>query len=241
MFIETKNQEGTENPMGVLFHIEKVLYHKFLLIVSLLTMVGFFTATVFNVNDFGILPKFISGLFFLDFLYRFMKAENKKAFMVTGWIDLVLSIPFLPTQWSVVILMLRCVKNVVYYILLVINNAFTSMLSIGLCLVVFSTVSILQFEGGDTSNIKTAWDATWWSLCTITTVGYGDKFPVTDSGKVVAIILMISGIGLFGTLIGYISTFFTDKEKQNNSDIDTIEELSHQISKLREELTNNKK
>ena len=59
-------------------------------------------------------------------------------------------------------------------------------------------------------------------------------------GKAVAIVLMVCGIGLFGTLIGYFSSFFTDKEKKNNKTVDTIEELSAQITELRNELKNQK-
>jgi voltage-gated potassium channel len=87
---------------------------------------------------------------------------------------------------------------------------------LALLLIIFSSVSILQFEDAPTSNIKTAEDAIWWSYVTITTVGYGDKFPVTTEGRIIGVILMTAGVGLFGTLTGFISSWFlTDK---NNKD-----------------------
>jgi len=58
------------------------------------------------------------------------------------------------------------------------------------------------------ANIKTAGDAIWWSVATITTVGYGDVYPVTTEGRTLAMILMISGIGLFGILSGLAASFF---------------------------------
>ncbi|MEJ0058022.1 MAG: potassium channel family protein [Bacteroidota bacterium] len=56
----------------------------------------------------------------------------------------------------------------------------------------------------------------WWSYVTITTVGYGDKFPVTTGGRIVAAILMTAGVGLFGTFTAYISSLLL-VEKSNKT------------------------
>jgi voltage-gated potassium channel Kch len=58
------------------------------------------------------------------------------------------------------------------------------------------------------SNIKTAGDAFWWAFVTITTVGYGDRFPVTEAGRIVGMFTMAVGIGIFGVLTSYLSTVF---------------------------------
>ncbi len=71
-----------------------------------------------------------------------------------------------------------------------------------------SSVGILVCERHPDSNIQTAEDALWWSVTTITTVGYGDHYPVTLAGRIVAAGLMITGVGLFGTLSGAIASFF---------------------------------
>ncbi|MBX3751181.1 MAG: two pore domain potassium channel family protein, partial [Opitutaceae bacterium] len=52
-----------------------------------------------------------------------------------------------------------------------------------------------------------------WSVTTITTVGYGDKYPVTMAGRGLAIMLMITGVGLFGTMSGVIASFFLGEDK----------------------------
>jgi hypothetical protein len=57
----------------------------------------------------------------------------------------------------------------------------------------------------DVGNIKTAEDALWWSYITITTVGYGDFYPVTNLGKLSASILILNGIAIFGAIISYIN------------------------------------
>lgn len=82
-------------------------------------------------------------------------------------------------------------------------------------MVVFSSIAILQFETLPNSNIKTAGDAIWWSYVTITTVGYGDKYPVTPEGRIIAAMLMTVGVGLFGTFTAYISSWFVKAENQN--------------------------
>jgi voltage-gated potassium channel len=57
-------------------------------------------------------------------------------------------------------------------------------------------------------------DAFWWALVTMTTVGYGDHYPVTPQGRLVAGFLMITGIGLFGTLTAYLSSNLLKKEAE---------------------------
>jgi voltage-gated potassium channel len=85
-------------------------------------------------------------------------------------------------------------------------------------MVLFSSIAILQFETTAESNIKTAEDAIWWSYTTLTTVGYGDKYPVTTEGRLIAMILMTTGVGLCGTFAGYIASILSsNKSNQNNN------------------------
>jgi voltage-gated potassium channel len=65
------------------------------------------------------------------------------------------------------------------------------------------------------SNIKTGGDAFWWAFVTITTVGYGDRFPVTEAGRIVGMITMAVGIGIFGVLTSYLSTVFLSRPEDD--------------------------
>ena len=68
-----------------------------------------------------------------------------------------------------------------------------------LLLVFIASLAVLDAERGKPgSNIENIGDALWWALTTVTTVGYGDQFPVTDQGRMVAAALMLCGIALIG-------------------------------------------
>jgi voltage-gated potassium channel len=68
------------------------------------------------------------------------------------------------------------------------------------------------------ANITGFPEALWWSLVTITTVGYGDFFPVTTQGRFVAAVLMITGIAALGSLTGAVATKLLAGQKSSQSD-----------------------
>jgi voltage-gated potassium channel len=68
------------------------------------------------------------------------------------------------------------------------------------------------------SNIHSYKDALWWGVVTVTTVGYGDRFPISDGGRAVAVILMMVGIGLIGVLTATVASFFVQEHTDANKD-----------------------
>lgn len=70
-------------------------------------------------------------------------------------------------------------------------------------------------ENVPASNIKTGSDALWWTMETITSVGYGDKYPVTDWGRVIGSILMVSGTIIFASYTAYIASLFVKNMKKD--------------------------
>ena len=108
---------------------------------------------------------------------------------------------------------------------ILIASSLMSVAIIAVLLVIFSSIAILQVEDSSESNIKTAEDALWWTYVTITTVGYGDKYPVTTEGRIIAAILMTAGVGLFGTFTAFVASWFVvGKRITENSDIEEIKE-----------------
>jgi len=66
------------------------------------------------------------------------------------------------------------------------------------------------------STIKSIPDAFWWAITTITTVGYGDKIPVSPEGKAVAVVLMFMGVALFGAIAATLATVFLRSDAKSN-------------------------
>lgn len=165
-------------------------------------------------------------IFFLyEFCIRFFRAENKLKFMKWGWIDLLSSIPtlefFRPGRALRLFRLLRVlrafrsVRHLATYVFQKrVQGAFTSVAILAVLMVIFSSVAILQVEDDPNSNIKTAEDALWWAYVTVTTVGYGDKYPVTSEGRIIAAFLMTTGVGLFGTFTGFVASWFVEERQE---------------------------
>jgi voltage-gated potassium channel len=83
-------------------------------------------------------------------------------------------------------------------------------------------------ESDPERNIRSIPDGLWWAVTTLTTVGYGDRFPITPIGRVIGAGVMIIGIGLFGLLAASFASFLVEK--------DIEKEIDPQIAEIRERL-----
>lgn len=177
------------------------------------------TSSLLQYIDFA-----ICIFFFLEFCIRFTKADDKIGFMKWGWIDLLSSIPMIDALRAGRLLRLirifriiRAFKTTKKFLdHLFANKARGTLYSatvLAVLLIIFSAIAILQLEKDPNSNIITAEDALWWAYVTITTVGYGDKFPVTTEGRIIASVLMTAGVGLFGTFTAYVASWFVGEKK----------------------------
>lgn len=185
------------------------------------------TSTLLNYID-----NTICVFFFLEFCVRFYQAENKWVFMRWGWIDLISSIPMVDFLRAGRILrlirllrLIRAFRSIHQLLHHIFQNraqgAFTSVAILAVLLIIFSAIGILQVEKDPNSNIKTAEDALWWAYVTITTVGYGDKYPVTTEGRLIAVVLMTGGVGLFGTFTAYVASWFVINPTSKEESTDT--------------------
>lgn len=182
-------------------------------------------------------------IFLTEFFVRLSAAESKREYLKWGWIDLISSIPTVgELRWGRAARLLRLIR-----VLRLMQRAnflkeyFTkrrpeSVLSIvvlsALLLQVVASLAILHFERDPESNIKSGGEALWWSLVTMTTVGYGDFYPVTLGGRVIAAVLMVVGVSLFATLSGFLaSSFLKPPEDELENE---VKQLRRDIQDLRE-------
>jgi voltage-gated potassium channel len=204
------------------------------LLLSVYVLIALIIDTIFKLpTEVSRVLAFIDNcicLFFLfEFSIRFYQAENKLKFMRWGWIDIISSIPtldFLRAGRALRLIrllrVLRAFRSTKHLVNHIYKNktqgTFTTVSVIAALMVIFSAISILQVEDAPNSNIKTAEDAIWWAYVTITTVGYGDLYPVTTEGRIIAAVLMSVGVGLFGTFTAFMASFFVaDKKSQSNT------------------------
>jgi len=186
----------------------------------------------------------VCAVFLTDFLVSLWLAPRKWQYLLTwGWIDFASSIPMVDAlRWGRAARILRIfrvfrgirsAKVLASFVLA--RRSESALLAVALLsilLVVVSSLAILQLENAANSNIQSAEDAIWWACTTITTVGYGDKFPVTTEGRALAVVLMIAGVGLFGTFTGSVASWFLSSEKQEER-LNELESLRIELQEVR--------
>lgn len=177
----------------------------------------------------NIIDNMICFVFLYDFIKDFYRAPDKLKFMKWGWIDLLSSIPYLDYFRAGRVLRIlrllrllrafRSIKILVDYMFRKrAKGAFTTAAIFAILMLLFASIAILLVETAPDSNIKTAEDAIWWCFATITTTGYGDRYPVTTEGRIIAVFLMIAGAGLFGTFTGYIASWFAQDREEHKEE-----------------------
>jgi voltage-gated potassium channel len=209
-------------------------------------------------------------VFFADFLRSLFRAPNKWAYFLKGggWLDLLGSLPF--NKFAVfrfarlfrIVRVMRTLKGNDFRKMLTERLAQSTLLFtliIALILVFTIAFFVLKAEQGNPhANITTYSNAVWWAFVTITTVGYGDYYPVTNAGRFLALILMFAGLGIIGVLSSYLaSTFISlqrrrkdkkdqgDKNGENNDeneeqagdDVDALNNIREEMASMKEELT----
>jgi voltage-gated potassium channel len=204
------------------------------------------TRTILDYADYA-----VCLIFFIDFWISLHHARDRWGYFIKwGWLDLLSSIPMIEAvRWGRIARVvrvfrilrgLRATKLLATFVLQRrAQSAFLAAALVALLLVVFSSIAVLNLERGPDSNIKSAEDAVWWAVATITTVGYGDKFPVTSEGRFVAAILMCSGVGLFGTLSGFLAAWFLGpaREQEEAGVAAELRSLREEVAQLRLAIT----
>jgi len=224
-------------------------YELYVLIISVVSLVVLAVDALWRLTPathqvLGFADTALCALFFLDFLRSFARSPNRRRyFFRTGWLDLVSSFPAIGylrlgrlSRIARIIRLLRAMRSFRAIGQTISRHRRESaLLAAGLvCLLmtIFASLAILQFEQHPESNIRTAGDAVWWAFGTVTTVGYGEHYPMTLEGRLVAAMLMAAGVGLFGTLSGLVASWFIHHGEQEHTEIE-LTKLTVEVAALR--------
>jgi voltage-gated potassium channel len=189
----------------------------------------------------------LSIIFLGDFTYRLFTAQSKSHYFFReyGWADLLASLPF---DGAKILRLFRLVRVIRLLRAYGVNNiartlvkdragsALLTLLLMGILVLEFGSLEILYLEQyADGANITSASDAVWYVIVTISTVGYGDRFPVTGGGRLFGALIIIIGVGIFGTFTGYLANLFLSPSKPPASDASTEEiDVRSKVGQLKE-------
>lgn len=157
------------------------------------------------------------AVFAFDFLVRLWLAENRLLYAARRWYDVVLVL--LPMFRTLRLLRLLALIRML-------NRSMAGALAGRISAYVAVTAALTVFVGAITvldaeqqapgANITEFGDALWWAMATVTTVGYGDYYPVTGEGRLVAVGLMVIGIALVGVVTAAVASWFVRSAQESS-------------------------
>jgi voltage-gated potassium channel len=178
-----------------------------------------------------IVDRFVAAIFLIDFLRHLFVSKNKLSYMSKGygWADLLSAVPLAAFNLFRAIRIIRFVfvarkeggKKVGLSLLSrLASTALYTTLFLAIVLVEFGSIAVLWVEGfNKMANIKTASDALWYVYVSITTVGYGDRYPVTGTGRLIGGLTLGLGLVIYGIITAYIVSYFVERnDKTKNSE-----------------------
>jgi voltage-gated potassium channel len=227
-----------------------------LTILSLLVMV----ALLLPLNDatLKVLETYddlICVIFLIDFSFNLSRSHPKGDYFLhrRGWLDLLGSIPALGFFRFTALFRLARIsrlaritrllrgkrKRELIEDVLAHRGQYAAFITILAALIVLtvSTVFVLQFEShSPDANITTGGSALWWAVVTITTVGYGDRYPVTGLGRIVGVFVMFCGVGIIGALASILASILVPPPDDDEGDTPDIATLQVELAGIRTEL-----
>jgi voltage-gated potassium channel len=219
----TQVQTSAKSQHGNAYNIFILVLTVISLIIMVLMVLPFSDATIGLLRFYDNL---ICVIFLVDFFINLLGASKKSDYFIKerGWLDLIGSIPAFGLEFRFTgLLRLARLSRLARIMRLlrgdskkelvadVVRNRsqYAMFITILLTIIVLTTASVLelQFEGqSPNANITSGRDALWYSIVTITTVGYGDRYPVTPGGRITAVFIMFTGVAIIGALASILSS-----------------------------------
>jgi len=210
----------------------------FVLGLAILSIVNLVLAFVLRNPDLVQIVSFIDGIiilvFLVDLLRRLGVAEDNRKYFIqgSGWVDAVSIIPVLRIarllrMYRVFRVMQRMggpKEAVTAFFKHRATGGLLLVLLVALLVLEFGSLAMLWAENGDPeASIVTAEDAIWYLVVTMSTVGYGDTYPVTQVGRFIGVGIIIVGVGVFGTLTGFLATVFLEPSSESAQAVEAEE------------------
>jgi voltage-gated potassium channel len=179
-------------------------------------------------------------VFVAEFGTRFAAAHDRKQYLRGHWIDALSLAP--PIRAIRVLRLLRLLRLVrafsgffraaMHVEGLARHRAFGWLIVAWLSVMVICSAAVYAAEHGVNKLIDSPFDALWWGVSTLTTVGYGDTYPITPDGRIAAMVLMLLGIGLFAAITASITSYFLATEHRGDGAPSPSADLVEQLERL---------
>ncbi|MGI2188657.1 ion transporter [Shewanella oncorhynchi] len=191
----------------------------------------------------------ICMIFMINFFVGLIRARDKRFFIKHHWIDFIASIPAIEAlrmarlfQILRVIRLIRMSRSLLLPLVKQRKQATLASLLVAMVtiLTLASVIMLIVESGTEGANIQTAEQAIWWALVTISTVGYGDYYPVSTAGHIIGGVVIVSGVSFFGVISGYMASVFVapdESERQERQDAhkaDIKSELELALARMEE-------
>ena len=225
-----------------------------LLIAPLILLPIFFNLPASTEASFEAAQWLIWGVFAAELAIKTYLAPHRLAYLRTHWFDVcIVVLPFLrplrvfrsarSLRLFTSIRLLAFTSRAVHSGRMVLDRyGLKYVLLAGLAMIFTTAILVGYFEQNADGNINDFEDAIWWAMATITTVGYGDRFPVTPEGRGMAVLLMLTGISLFSFITANIAAFLVqpegkDKDEPTLTDVlNEVRALERRIAELQTRL-----
>lgn len=227
--------------------MKKIIYS---IIICLLAIISVIFAIIDISNglsrELHMIDSIIYIIFVIDYITRLILSDDRKNFFSENIFDLISIIPlnsaFRIFRTFKILKLTKLFKFIRFFSVsgrllntfkkFLDTNGFKYVLLLSSSLVIIGGFLISYFES------MSFFDGIWWAFVTATTVGYGDLYPSTPIGRIIACVLMLSGIGLIGALTSTITSFFMQNSQNtiSNDKVQMVYTLYNQLNDAEKEL-----